>query len=152
MFFISSAVTCQQLGLDSVAYKLLLLLKALWLSVISISRRDKSFADDLFESRYCKRCRVAFVLRSAEVHPVFLDLFHFASKPMTQCCMNLLWMNCGALWDWVFACWCALQALEVVCSSSKRLGWSSLQVAVLPCLSLSAGHRWVEGLSCGLRV
>jgi hypothetical protein len=46
--------TCQALGLDPVAYQLLLPSKALWLIIISNFGSDKSFADDLRESRYCK--------------------------------------------------------------------------------------------------
>jgi hypothetical protein len=54
VFPTASIVTCQSLGLGSIACQPLLLLKALWLNIISNDGRDKSFADDLFESRYCK--------------------------------------------------------------------------------------------------
>ena len=49
-----SIVTCQALGLGSVAYQLLLPLKVLGLMLISNSGSDRSFVDDLFESRYCR--------------------------------------------------------------------------------------------------
>ena len=54
MLSTASIVTWQALGLGPVAHELLLPLKVLQLILISNLGSDKSFADDLTESRYCK--------------------------------------------------------------------------------------------------
>ena len=46
--------TWQALGLGPIALELLLVSKLLWLFEISSFGSDKSFADDLTESKYCK--------------------------------------------------------------------------------------------------
>ena len=52
----------------------------LWLNIVSIAISnigiDKSFVDDLNRKRGIVSMRVGFVLRSAEIKPLYFDLFH----------------------------------------------------------------------------
>jgi hypothetical protein len=57
------------------------------LIAISNIGRDKSFVDDLIYERGIVSSRVALLLRSAEIKPLFFDLFlteHFPHTPLLQ--------------------------------------------------------------------